>query len=178
MGGDGVRQIHAFARDDDLRRALRYSNDLHDEVVCRHEFGGHKRQTKNSRLWDDWPQLVLSRSDDVGTSDNKFLRTPKSLNYLTILQNDSRARLHRCRASSLVDVRNAAFSGVADHSHGVLTEMRAASGHCASTLHPSSTRAGQETAEPAMEITHSGSIVRIRSGEEITNLGFSIHAKL
>ena len=55
-------------------------------------------------------------------------RTPGSVNYLTLLQHDIRARLHHYRASSLVDVRDAAFREVTDQSHRALTEMRAASG--------------------------------------------------
>ena len=72
-----------------------------------------------------------------------------------------------------MDVRDAALRGVADHSRGALMEMRGASGglHTVpSTLHRSSARGGQEGAEPATEITHNGSLVRTRSGEEITNL--------
>ena len=55
---------------DDGRRALRHSNELDDKggrLPSRHEFVGDKCHTRGNKLWDDGPQLVLSRGDDVGT---------------------------------------------------------------------------------------------------------------
>ena len=71
------------------------------------------------------------------------------------------------------------FRGAADHSHGALTEMRAASGglHTVpSTFHRSCARAVQEGAELLTEITHDGNLVRVRIGEEITHLGLVRHS--
>ena len=62
-GGDGVREIHAFARDDDRRRALCHSNELDDKggrLPSCHELGRDKCHTRRCSVWDDGPQLVLS----------------------------------------------------------------------------------------------------------------------
>ena len=73
----------------------------------------------------------------------------------------------RCRVTAL--------RGVADDSGGASTEMRAASGGLR-TFHRSCARAAQEDSEFPTEITHDGSLVRIRFGEEITHLGLVRHS--
>ena len=56
-------------------------------------------------------------------------------------------------------------------SHGGESRKRR-SPHCGSTLRHLSAGAGQKGGEPAIETTHSGSVVRNRNGEEIANLRF------
>ena len=46
----------------------------------------------------------------------RLSKSSSRLSYLSLVQHDIRARLLLCRAVSLVDVRDAAFKGVADRS--------------------------------------------------------------
>jgi len=100
---------------------------------------------------------------------------------LTLILCDVLRILYDDWANSLVDVCGAAFKSVTNDAGrlSVLhTQMRAASGglHTVpSTLHRSRARARQEGAELATEITHDGSLVRIRFGEEITHLHLVRH---